>query len=557
MSGVPSTVRRLRLATGLVLFTFVASHLLNHALGLISLAAMEAGRLVFLAFWRNPLVSLLLQGAMAIHLLLAFWSLYQRRSLRLPAWEAAQLVLGLFVPLVLIEHFIATHVAHQQFGYRDSYSFVLLVMWTLKPEIGAWQSVLLLVAWVHGCIGMHFWLRLRPWYPRLQMVFYTLAVLMPVLALLGFAQAGRFVAFLANDPLWVNALRARTQAPDGAEAALLGQAASAALATFGGLLALTCLARLMRSWIEGRKSIRISYPAGRRVSVPLGHSVLEASRHHGVAHASICGGRGRCSTCRVRVGKGLEHLPPADVSEQRVLARVGAGPDVRLACQLRPLRDLSVVPLVPPQIEPSQLPLQSSVSGGAEREVCVLFADLRGFTSLSERRLPYDVVFLLNRYFEAMGQAIERCGGIANQFTGDGVMALFGVHSDAATGARQALLAAQAMVVELGRMNDELREELPAPLRIGLGIHCGHTVVGLMGRGVATYLTAVGDTVNTAARLQEQTKHFGCELVVSEPVAALAGLELDGLRREEISVRNREGRIAVRVIPLVQALRLK
>jgi adenylate cyclase len=548
-------LRRLRLFTGLVLFGFVATHLLNHALGLISLAMMEVGRLVFLAFWRNPAISLLLQISLTIHLALAFWSLYRRRSLRLPVWEALQLALGLFIPLVLVEHFIATHQANAQFGYQDSYSFVLLVMWSWRPEVGAWQAVLLLVAWSHGCIGLHFWLRLRPWYQRVKVVLYTVAVLLPVLALLGFAQAGRFVEFLATDPLWVQQARLHARQPDGAEAALLREAVDSSLMLFAGLLALTCLARLARGWNESRHSIRIAYPGQRVVSVPIGYSVLEASRQFGIPHASICGGRGRCSTCRVHVHKGAEALPAASLDEQRVLARIGAGPGVRLACQLRPLKNLSVLPLVPPQIEPSQLPLQSSVSGGAEREVCVLFADLRGFTSLSEQRLPYDVVFLLNRYFEAMGDAVDRAGGIANQFTGDGVMALFGVHSDAGSGARDALRAAQAMQAALTAMNDELRDELPAPLKLGIGIHCGPTVVGHMGRGVATYLTAVGDTVNTAARLQDQTKVFDCQLVVSEQLVLRAGLDTAGMRREQVAVRNRAGRIGIFVVEDVRVLR--
>lgn len=169
----------------------------------------------------------------------------------------------------------------------------------------------------------------------------------------------------------------------------------------------------------------------------------------------------------------------------------------------------------------------------------MLFADLRQFTTLAERRLPYDVVFLLNRYFEAVGGAIERSGGVTNQFTGDGVMAIFGVETGPAAGCRAALTAAAEMARSVDALTEDLGDELPAPLRIGIGIHAGPAVVGYMGYGVARYLTAVGDTVHVASRLQDLTKEYDCQLVVSEAVARYAALEVAGRPRHELSVRNR------------------
>jgi adenylate cyclase len=165
-------------------------------------------------------------------------------------------------------------------------------------------------------------------------------------------------------------------------------------------------------------------------------------------------------------------------------------------------------------------------------------------------------VFLLNRYFEVVGDAIEGAGGVVNQFTGDGVMALFGLDTGIDHGARQALQAARDMQSAVQRMSADLHEELASPLQLGIGIHCGPTVAGHMGRGVATYLTAVGDTVNTASRLQDQTKTFGCELVLSSQVAARAQLDVGGFRHAQISVRNRSEPIDVIIVPSVQDLAL-
>lgn len=547
-------VARLRLASGLVLFGFVAMHLLNHAFGLLSLEAMEAGRWLFLAIWRNPVGTALLLAALLIHLGQAFWSIYRRRHLRMPVWQALQLGLGVCIPLLLVNHAIGTRGASTLYGYEDSYTMLVLLFWELRPDLGLLQSLLVVVAWTHGCIGIHYWLRIRGWYNRVGMVLYTLAILLPVLALLGFAQAGRYASVLARDPAWVQQTIADARVPDALEQVVLTDIRDAVLLSLAVLLVLTFAARALRQFHEASRSVRITYPGGQVVSVPKGFTILESSRQAGIAHASVCGGRGRCSTCRVRVLQGVHQLPAPEPAEARVLSRLGTAPNVRLACQLRPQHDLAVLPLLPPSVTPDTAAADPSFMAGQERELCVLFADLRGFTALSERRLPYDVVFLLNRYFEVVGGAIEQAGGITNQFTGDGVMALFGVHTGPEEGARQALRAAAGMQRALAQLSADLHEELPAPLQLGIGIHCGPAVVGHMGRGVATYLTAVGDTVNLASRLQDQTKHFACQLVLSAPAAARAGLEVASLRHEEIAVRNRDGAIGIYIVADVLAL---
>jgi adenylate cyclase len=546
-------VRHVRLATGLVLFAYVLTHLLNHACGLLGLSAMEAGRKLFIAAWRSPVSAAALYASLATHLALALWSLFQRRQLRIPLWEAAQLMLGLAIPTLLITHAIGTHLASSLYGVIDSYTRMMLVFWA-RPEMGI-RQVLLLVAWTHGCIGLHFWLRLKPWYGRLSPVLAALALLVPLLALLGFLEAMREITELARSAAWLKETLGAVNELGAGQRTELGQISDGALLAFGGAVAITLAARRLRNFHEQRyKSIRVTYPDGRRITAPIGYSVLEVSRHAGIPHASVCGGRGRCSTCRVRVSAGLRALPAARSDERVVLQRIGAPPDVRLACQLCPANDLSVTPLLPPDATAlDALALPGDVTG-EEREVCVLFADLRGFTRFSEHKLPYDIVFFLNRYFESMSGAIEDAGGIANQFTGDGVMALFGVQAGAAQGCRDALHAAGVMVQRLAAVSLEFAEELDEPMRMGIGIHAGPAVVGRMGRGSAKYLTAVGDTVNVASRLQELTKEYRCSLIVSESAARQAGLEVSGFARHEVMVRNRSDALAIRVIDALETL---
>jgi adenylate cyclase len=237
-----------------------------------------------------------------------------------------------------------------------------------------------------------------------------------------------------------------------------------------------------------------------------------------------------------------------------VLRRIGARPNIRLACQLRPRGNVEVTPLLPPFAAAADGRQRVDVAQGSEREIAILFADIRGFTALSEGRLPYDVVFVLNRYFAAMGRAVEAAGGRVDKFIGDGVMALFGIETDAPSGCRDALAAARLMSERLADLNLSLQAELDRPLRIGIGIHCGPVIVGEMGYGSAAAITAIGDAVNTASRLEGLTRSYDCELVVSDETVVRAGLDLSRFPRYEIEIRGKREMLAVRTLERAAAL---
>src|SRR5438093_11468207 len=187
-------LRRVRLWSGIVLVVYLTTHLANHALGLVSFAALEAGRGWFLLLWRNPLGTALLYGALASHLVLALWSLYQRQRLRMSLGEAVQLLLGLAIPPILTTHVVGTRLAHAWFDVTDSYTAVVLGLWVLRPDVGVRQVLVVLLTWLHGWVGRHFWVRLQPWYRRVAPLLLAVALLLPALALLGFVPAGRDVA---------------------------------------------------------------------------------------------------------------------------------------------------------------------------------------------------------------------------------------------------------------------------------------------------------------------------------------------------------------------------
>lgn len=538
--------RRLRLWSGLVLFTFIATHFLNHAVGVWSVEALEVAREGFTAFWRHPIATALLYASLVTHLALVLWALYQRRHLRLPRWEIVRLSLGLAMPFLLIPHIFGTRVAADFFQVDDSYTSVVLGMWVLHPSSAVQQSLLLVIAWVHGCMGVHYWLKVKPWYRRAVPFLYALALLVPSVGLLGFAAAGVELARLTTDPAWLAVALPRAENHD--QEIALGWG-TYAIGVFVAIVALAFVGRWARARLARRGGVvGLTYPGGRRVEIIPGTTILEASRAAGIPHASVCGGRGRCSTCRSRLSARDNLLPPPSPDEERVLKRVGAPPNVRLACQVRPTTDLEVFPLLPATAGPSEGFLRPSYVDGREQEIAILFADLRSFTRFSEHRLPYDVVFVLNRYFRGMGEAVTRAGGHLDKFIGDGVMALFGLNSGPEQGCREALAGAREMARALVELNRTLANELREPLRIGVGIHVGHAIVGEMGYGRATTLTAIGDAVNTASRLESLNKEYGSQVVASEEVAERAGVDLSAFPSHEIAVRGRSTPMRVRVI---------
>ncbi len=341
-------LQKLRLFSGLVLFAFAGTHFLNHALGLVSLEVMHQAQ-----DWRTTVTrslpgSLILLVALISHAGLALYKTAMRHTWRMPPWELAQIASGLAIPFLLLPHIVNTRVAHLVFGVEDSYLYELKRLWPAS----AWtQSALLLLVWVHGAIGLHHWLRLGETYRRFRPLLALVAVALPVAALAGFAVAGERTAEIMSDADAFAALKARSHWPDDAAGASLERLRLAARIGFAGIVLAVLLAPAWRRWRSDAApaKVRITYRGGPAVTVEPGQTLLEASRAAGILHASVCGGRARCSTCRVRIEKGLKGLPPPEGAEAVTLAAIGAPPDVRLACQVRPTADLAVALISAPR----------------------------------------------------------------------------------------------------------------------------------------------------------------------------------------------------------------
>ncbi|MFK7858971.1 MAG: adenylate/guanylate cyclase domain-containing protein [Granulosicoccus sp.] len=542
----PISGHNLRLYSGLVIAVFLVIHLLTAALGLISLSAMDAVGRVMHEFWSIPVFLILLYGAFAVHIVMGLIALLQQRTWRLPVWNVLQIVLGLALPILLIGHAMGTRGADVILDIQRSYSDVLIQLWSNSESVLR-QYALVVIAWFHLCIGIHFWLRHNPSYSRSVLVLYPLSLIIPMLAGLGFARAGFDTWQL--QPETVAQLTAAIRSVDPAAQKMMFLFSDRLLQLFGLLVLLVLVIRFVRDLrFHHRGDFTVTHTANSKVARGKpGQSVLDVLREAGIAHASVCGGRGRCTTCRIRVHDEKSELPQPTPLEAAALQRVGAAPNVRLACQLRPPCDLTMTPLLQADTSAPSLNTAAAVMGH-EQAVACMFCDMRGSTTLGEKKMPYDVVFILNHFFIQLADALRATNGHYANFTGDGLMGLYGLDSDIETGCREALEGAIDIQRRMDKLNSWLAEELDEPLRVGIGIHCGVAIVGTMGPPDSPITSAIGDNINIAARLEALTKEYDTNLLVSEDVLKHGKLDYSQLPRHTAKVRGRGKSVEVFVV---------
>src|SRR5215510_11772127 len=351
-----STLRRnlaitdVRSAPGLIIGLYVTMHLSDHALGLISVEAQEAVRPWVMALWHSPPGQVLLYGSLITHAAIALLILYRRRHYYMPAWEAIQILLGLAIPYLLLVHIINTRGTRILTGIDIDYTYEIANLW-VDPWTRFRQIALVLLVWGHFAVGLHFWWRLHSWYRRAFPVFLLAYVLIPTAALLGFAEIGmKMTARARSDPQWMSAMKARGVPADPYRAKLRAGLKDWVGPSWIALVGLFFLIAQIRNWRERHARFKVIYPEGLTIEAPKGMSVLEVSRMARRAHMSVCGGRARCTTCRVKIVSATGELPKPNELEAKTLRRIRAPGNVRLACQLRPQVDLTVRPLLHPSI---------------------------------------------------------------------------------------------------------------------------------------------------------------------------------------------------------------
>jgi adenylate cyclase len=531
--------RQLRVGSGLVLAAYVVPHLINHALGVFSIELMDGFRELYAPAWRSLPGSLLLLAAFGIHFVLTLLALYRRSHLRMRASEAVRVVMGLLIVPMAAGHVVWARL-YESFFDVPTYAAMLVAVEQAGPAPIVWFVVFIIIVWVHLAIGLHYWLRAYPGYRRWVPTGIALATLLPTLATLGFVRGLMFAGQAPLDP---------AIDPSRPEYGELGEAVESGSGIVWGAFLLivvgVLVARSLRERLRRRKGVvHLTVVDGRRLSAPIGRTVLEALQLGKVGVASVCGGRGRCTTCRITVHAGGESLDAPTGLEREALARIGALAQVRLACQIRPSEDLTIEPMLPATVTVRDALRRGGVQG-REQPVVIMFLDLRGSTRLAETRMPYDVLFILNQFFSEMSEALAETGGHYAQFSGDGLMALYGTRGSLTDGAGAALAGARRMHERLDDLNERLSAELDEPLRMGVGLHTGDAIVGTMGPPESPNFSAIGDNVNVAARLEALTKDTGCALIISRAAAEASGRVFDGFEPEDAEIRGRDEPISI------------
>jgi len=257
------------------------------------------------------------------------------------------------------------------------------------------------------------------------------------------------------------------------------------------------------------------------VFVPAKSTILRAAFEGGIPHQHACGGKAKCTTCRVKVIKGLEHCEPRNQKETHMAGKIGLRDDIRLACQTRITGDVVVRRLVIDEIDLdiAQTRVEHNVVEqiGEEIEATVVFMDMENFTSFTDRNQPYDVVHILNRYYYMAGRSVRKHNGVILDYYGDGILAIFGhkKHTDHAVSAFQASKEIKNGMIQL---SNYVNMFTPHPFNIRIGIHTGKVILGTMGMPGFEKLAAVGDTVNVASRIENANKELGTTMLISEHV---------------------------------------
>lgn len=371
-------VRMVRIVTGLVLLAFVTTHLLNASLGIISIEAMENAKPYLTGFWGDTPLGLLLTISLTVHFGLGLLAIFLRPTLRTNAQDIVQLFSSVCVVPLMATHALGV-IMLDRAGVELSYAMIIQTMWVSSPSVGLMQVLLVSVIWIHGCAGLLTWLRSMPGARTIVLWIYPIAVAIPILALLGFSEAGRAVLTpAAPAPVaetgygsdgggysYGSTAEAEPDAggygssyqtepdtggygyasDDEAEPAKPRPAPDFAFIMrsinqliWGSIILtlITFAARWLRLFLRPHATLTVIRDGKAMAPARAGLSVLDIFSQNNQPHARLCEGRGRCGTCAVALHSSEFPLPEPGLLEQRTLNAKGLPEGARLACQLCP-----------------------------------------------------------------------------------------------------------------------------------------------------------------------------------------------------------------------------
>lgn len=262
----------------------------------------------------------------------------------------------------------------------------------------------------------------------------------------------------------------------------------------------------------------ILLPDDKEIQIKDGETILTAVLRSGIAHLHACGGLARCSTCRIEIKEGLENCSSINEAEETLSNKLKFPESIRLACQTKIMGNVIARRLLFDKRDlklANQLTEEKSGPVGINRLLAILFVDIEGFTPLSENLPSYDVMYILNRYFDMVGDEVKKNGGEINNYVGDAVLALFGL-DDREDEVFRAVNAGLGILRSVENFRKTVAKNYNESFHVRVGIHFGEAIVGMLGSEDNKRLSVIGESVNMASRVEAANKDAETRILISE-----------------------------------------
>ena len=259
-------------------------------------------------------------------------------------------------------------------------------------------------------------------------------------------------------------------------------------------------------------------PDNQFVEVDKTETILEALLAGEIPHTNVCGGNAYCSTCRVMILDGIQNCSAPTSAERALAKKLDFPVHVRLACQTKVSGDVTIRRMVIDNddidIVEGQL---SKDSIGNEKTVAILFAAIRGATNFDEVNFPYDIVYIMSRYFHGVNKVIKSYGGVTNNYMAGWFLSVFGLENTEMS-AERAVWAGLEILEFVKLLNVRLEQLSYKPIKVSIGVHYGSVMLVSVDPANPNLVTPIGDAVNLVNRIETTNKKVGSEFLISESV---------------------------------------
>lgn len=286
-------------------------------------------------------------------------------------------------------------------------------------------------------------------------------------------------------------------------------------------------------------------PDNKSLEISEKQTVLQASISANIPHAQACGGNARCSSCRVLIMEGLEYCQERNKDEATLANTLGFNDNIRLACQTKIQGPVIIKRAILDEVDMELINkdfknTDEIKSLGEEIEATLLFADIEGYTEVTEKALPYDVVHMLNRYYFSMGKIVAAHHGKIMDYFGDGFLAIYGLARNK-DHAKCAVESGQSMRDQMNKMNPYFNNLFGRDFKVRIGINTGKVILGSIGIEGMQKLAAIGDAVNLASRIEAANKTLHTNFLISDTTLNQLEDQSSVINSHKVSLKGKSG----------------